>query len=192
MLLATVVIDPPIVAAAGVLFAIVTARAIAAGLPLKRTVLPGAFLGAWLGASFGMHAFKYPAWMLCYLIDPRALPTAVWYPPFVGTLVICGAFGAYYGHVLIASGRRRAAIQLCLGLVGLWIALFALTLQRYLKIGTFDEWRAGKALALDAQPAVIHDFNLATAVTAVGPLALIALAVLRNRRQPAAGPALRT
>jgi len=89
MLLATVVIDPPIVAALGALFAIFMARSIAAGSPLRRSVLSGAFIGAWLGASFGMHAFKYSAWMLCDLVDPRSLPAAVWYPVFVAVLVGC-------------------------------------------------------------------------------------------------------
>ena len=37
MLLATVVIDPPIVAALGALFAIFMARSIAAGSPLRRS-----------------------------------------------------------------------------------------------------------------------------------------------------------
>jgi hypothetical protein len=192
MLLATVAIDPPIVAALGALFAVFMARSIAAGAPVRRSVLSGAFIGAWLGASFGMHAFKYPAWMLCYAIDPRLLPAAVWYPVFLALLIGCGAAGAYYAHRFIAAGRKKSAIWLVAALVGVWLVLFALTLQRYLHIGSYHDFRDGRALTLDAQPEVVRDFNLAGIVTPIGPLALLAAGLLRQRRQTAAAPALRT
>jgi hypothetical protein len=182
MLLATVVIDPPIVAALGALFTVFMARSIAAGSPLRRSVLSGAFIGAWLGASFGMHAFKYPAWMLCYLVDPRVLPAAVWYPVFLALLIGCGAAGAYFAHRFIAEGRRKAAIRLVVALVGVWVVLFALTLQRYLHIGSYDDFWAGRALTLNQQPDVVRDFNLATIVTPIGPLVLLAAGLLRQRQ----------
>jgi hypothetical protein len=191
MLLATVVIDPPIVAALGALFAVFMARSIAAGSPLRRSVLSGAFIGAWLGASFGMHAFKYPAWMLCYAIDPRSLPTAVWYPVFVALLVSCGALGAFSAHRFIAQGRKKAAVVLIAALAAVWVLLFALTLRRYLVIGSYDDYLAGRALPLNAQPEVVHDFNVATLITPIGPLALLAVGLLRQRRQSAAA-AVRT
>jgi hypothetical protein len=182
MLLATVVIDPPIVAALGALFAVLMARSIAAGSPLRRSVLSGAFIGVWLGASFGLHAFKYPAWMLCYLVDPRALPAAVWYPVFVAVLVGCGALGAYYAHRFIAAGRKRAAVGLVVALIAVWIVLFAITLQRYLHIGSYDDYQAGRALTLNQQPDVVHDFNVASIVTPIGPLLLLAAGLFRQRR----------
>ncbi|HUJ28548.1 MAG TPA: hypothetical protein VLW85_21145, partial [Myxococcales bacterium] len=74
MLLATVVIDPPSVVALGAIFTLFTSRSIAAGAPLKRSVSVGAFVGGWMGLCFGMMAVKQPAWMLVYLVDPRALP----------------------------------------------------------------------------------------------------------------------
>jgi hypothetical protein len=181
MLLATVAIDLPIVAALGALFAVFMARSIAAGAPLRRSLLSGAFIGAWLGASFGMHAFKYPAWMLCYAVDPRALPTAVWYPVFVALLVGCGALGALYAHRFIAAGRKRAAVLLVLALAAIWAALFALTLRRYLLIGTYEDFWAGLALPLSAQPDVVQDFNVASIVTPIGPLLLLVFALLRQR-----------
>ena len=114
MLLATVVIDPPSVIALGAIFTLFAARSIAAGAPLKRSVL-----------------------------------------------------------------------------VGVWVVLFALTLHRYLHIGSYDDYQAGRALTLNAQPAVVHDFNLATIVTPIGPLALLVAGLWRQRRLTAA-PALRT
>ena len=181
MLLATVAIDPPIVAALGAIFALFMARSIAAGAPARRSVLTGAFLGGWLGASFGMHAFKYPAWMLCYAIDPSRLPTALWYPLFLLLLIGCGAMGGFLAHRLIAQGRKKAALTLTLGLVAVWLALFGVTLHRYLLIGSFAEFWSGTARPLSQQPAVMRDFNLISLLTAAGPLALLALILKRER-----------
>jgi hypothetical protein len=186
MLLATVVIDPPSVIALGAIFTLFAARSVAAGRPLRRSVLVGAFVGGWMGLCFGNHAFKYPAWMLCYLVDPKDLPTAVWYPIFLAMMIGCGALGAYLAHRFIARGEKSKAILLAAGMLLLWLALFGLTLQRYLVIGTFDEWAKGRAQPLSAQPAVIHDFNLITALTAIPLLLLLAVILRRNRRSPAA------
>jgi len=76
-------------------------------------------------------------------------------------------------------------------LVVVWLVLFALTLQRYLHIGSYDDWQAGRALTLSAQPDVVHDFNVATLITPIGPLALLVAGLLRQRRLTAA-PDLRT
>jgi hypothetical protein len=182
MLLATVVIDPPSVIALGAIFTLFAARTIAAGAPLKRSVLVGAFVGGWMGLCFGNHAFKYPAWMLVYLVDPKNLPTAVWYPIFLAVMIASGALGAYLAHGFIAQGKRGRALWLAAGMLLLWLALFGLTFQRYLVIGTFDEYRSGKALGLAAQPAVIHDFNVISVLTAVPLVTLLGLIIWRNRR----------
>lgn len=186
-MLATVVIDPPSVIALGAIFTLFAARTVLAGSPLRRSVLVGALAGGWMGLCFGNHAFKYPAWMLCYLIDPRDLPTAVWYPIFLAAMIGSGALGAYLAHRFIAQGRKRSALLLAAGMLMLWLLLFGLTLQRYLVIGTFEEFQAGRALPLSAQPAVIRDFNLVTVLTAVPLLALLGAIIRRNRRaSPAA------
>jgi hypothetical protein len=183
MLLATVVIDPPCVIALGVIFTLFAARSIAAGRPLRRSVLVGACVGGWMGLCFGVHAFKYPAWMLCYLVDPKRLPTAAWYPFFLAGLIGSGALGAYLAHRFIAQGKKRAALLLAVGMLLLWLLFFGLTLKRYLAIGTFDEFWSGRALPLSAQPAVVRDFDLVTVVTAVPLLALLAAVSWRNRRK---------
>ncbi len=187
MLLATVVIDPPSVVALGAIFTLFAARSIAAGSPLRRSVLVGAFVGGWMGLCFGNHAFKYPAWMLCYLIDPRSLPTAAWYPVFLAAMTGCGALGAYFAHRLIAQGRKRAALLFAAGMLVLWLALFGLTLKRYLVIGSFEEYAAGRARPLAVQPAVIREFNIVSVLTAVPLLALLGAIIWRNRR--GSGPA---
>ena len=182
MLLATVVIDPPSVIALGAIFTLFAARSIAAGAPLKRSVLIGAAVGGWMGICFGNHAFKYPAWMLCYLADPKDLPTTVWYPIFLVVMTASGAIGAYFAHKFIAAGKRARAVWLAAGMLVLWLALFGVTLKRYLVIGTFEEYWAGKALPLAAQPNVVKDFNLISILTAVPLLALLGLVIWRNRR----------
>src|SRR5260370_33584554 len=97
MLLATVVIDPPSVVALAAIFVLFMSRSIAAGAPLRRSLLTGALVGGWMGACFGLHAFKYPAWMLVYLADPRTLPTAAWYPVFLAVIIRSGAPGGSVG-----------------------------------------------------------------------------------------------
>ena len=186
MLLATVVIDPPSVVALGAIFTLFASRSILAGAPLRRSVLTGAFVGGWMALCFGVMAVKQPAWMLCYLADPRRLPTGVWYPIFVAVMIASGAIGAFAAHRFIAAGKRRGAVLLAAGMLALWLVLFAVTFKRYVPIGTFDEFWAGKARPLAEQPAVVHDFNLVTLVTAIPLLALLGAIIWRNRRSAAA------
>ncbi len=186
MLLATVVIDPPSVVALGAIFTLFASRSIAAGAPMSRSVRIGAFVGGWMALCFGVMAVKQPAWMLCYLADPRSLPTAVWYPIFLAIMIACGALGAWVAHRRIAEGRRKSALWFAAGMLVLWLALFALTLKRYVPIGTYDEFVAGRARPLAEQPAVVHDFNLITAMTAIPLLLLLGAVIWRNRRTAAA------
>jgi hypothetical protein len=181
-MLATVVIDPPSVVGLGAIFTLFAARSVAAGAPLPRSVWIGALVGGWMGLCFGLHAFKYPAWMLCYLADPRSLPTAAWYPVFLAAMIGSGALGAWLAHRFIAAGRKRAAVGLAASMLLLWLALFALTLKRYIAIGTYDEYLAGTARPLSEQPSVMDDFNVVTVVTAVPLLSLLAVIIWRNRK----------
>lgn len=184
MLLATVVIDPPGVVALAAIFVLCMGRLVARGSPLWASLLVGASVGGWMGACFGVMAFRYPAWMLCYLVDPRALPAALWYPAFLALMIGSGALGAALTHRFLRTGRRRAAVLLPALMLGLWLALFALTFPRYLLVGTFDEFWSGRALPLSAQPAVLRDFNRVTLLTAVPLLALLLSLLARSRRAP--------
>ena len=185
MLLATVVIDPPSVVALGAIFALFMSRSIAAGAPVKHSVWVGAIIGGWMGLCFGVMAVKQPAWMLVYLVDPRALPVLAWYPVFLAVMIGSGALGGFFAHRFIAEGRRRAAMLFAGGMLLLWLALVALTLQRYLHIGTYDDYFAGRARVLAEQPAVVRDFNLVTLITAVPLVALLAAIVIRERQSSA-------
>jgi len=189
MLLATVVIDPPSVIALGVIFVLFMSRSIAAGAPLRRSVLVGAAVGGWMGACFSVMAVKQPAWMLVYLADPRSLPVVVWYPIFLAVMIGSGALGGWFAHQRIAKGRKRAAVALAAAMLGLWLLLFAVTLQRYLHIGTYDEYFAGRARVLAEQPAVMHDFNIVSLITAVPLLVLLGAIIWfdRARTHPRAG-----
>src|SRR5437763_512387 len=144
-MLATVVIDPPSVVALGAIFALFAARSIAAGAPLRRSVLIGSAIGGWMGLCFGVQSFKQPAWMLVYLVDPRSLPTAVWYPFFLAAMIGSGAIGARFAHRFIAAGRRSKALRLVVAMLAVWLVLFALTFRRYLAVGTYDEFWSGHA-----------------------------------------------
>src|SRR5881394_1231982 len=102
-MLATVVIDPPSVVALGAIFTLFTARSVAAGAALRRSVLIGAAVGGWMGLCFGVMAVLQPAWMLVYLVDPRNLPAAVWYPFFLAAMIASGSIGAFFAHRFIAQ-----------------------------------------------------------------------------------------
>src|SRR5262249_50668570 len=173
VMLATVVIDPPSVVALGAIFTLFATRSITAGSPLRRSVLVGGAVGGWMGLCFGAMALTQPAWMLVYLVDPRKLPTAVWYPFFLAAMIASGSIGAWLAHRLIAGGRRNKALGLAISMIGLWLVLFALTFRRYVAVGTYDEFWSGRARPLNQQPAVVQAFNLITLVTAVPLLALL-------------------
>lgn len=193
VLLATVVIDPPSIAAAAALFTLAGARAIraaaAAGLAAlrareRRDVFAGALLGGWFALCFGYTAIEYPAWMLCYLASPAALPVSSWYPVFFVVLAACGAGGALGAHRLIAEGRTRRAWLLAAALLVAWGALFALTFDRYVHVGSFEQYWQGTAPLLREQPAVLRAFNLVGALTAAGIVLALAVRLWRGRRLP--------
>jgi hypothetical protein len=185
-MLATVVIDPPSVVALGAIFTLFASRSIAAGAPPKRSVLIGGAVGGWMGLCFGAMALTQPAWMLVYLVDPRQLPTAVWYPLFLVSMIASGAAGASFAHRSIAAGRRWRAVWLAATMLALWLMLFAITFRRYMAIGTYDQFWSGQARPLNEQPAVVQAFNLVTLITAVPLLALLGAIIWCNRRRPAA------
>jgi len=191
-MLATVVIDPPSIAGAAALFTLLSARSIAraaaAGIAAlraeqRRHVAAGALLGAWFAACFGWHAFHYPAWMLCYLVDPARLPLAVWYPIFILVLMACGAGAALWTARLVAAGNRRGAWTVALGSFAVWLLLFGVTLHRYVHVGTYAEWLAGRAPALRDQPAVMAQFNTVGAITGAGVVAAVIYRIWVERRR---------
>jgi len=191
-MLATVVIDPPSIAGAAALFTLLSARSIAraaaAGLEAlrseqRRQVVAGALLGAWFAACFGWHAFHYPAWMLCYLVDPARLPIGLWYPLFVLALIACGAGTALWTARLVAAGERRRAWTVALGSIALWLVLFGVTLHRYTHVGTYQDWLAGRAPPLREQPAVMAQFNAVGAIAGGGVVAAVIYRVWVERRR---------
>lgn len=188
MLIATVLVDPPFAAGIGALFALIGAPSIALAVSrgtvkdeVRKHALWGGVLGGSFGLAFAYHCFRFPAWMMSYAIDPRSLPTALWYPLFLALVVLAGALSARFAASLIAAGRKSAALLLTIGLFVLYAGLFLLGLQRYLLLGTYEEYWAGHALPLAQQPAVMPAFNLAAIAAAILP-ALLLVFRLRQKR----------
>jgi hypothetical protein len=102
---------------------------------------------------------------------------------FLAVMIGSGALGGFWSHKYIAAGRRRAAVLLAAGMLLLWLLLFGITLQRYLHIGTYDDFLAGRARVLADQPEVMRDFNLITLLTAV-PLVSLLVWIIRRERRP--------
>lgn len=188
MVLATVLVDPPFAAGIGALFALIAAPSIALAVArgtvaaeVRRHALWGGALGGWFGLAFIYHCFTFPAWMMSYAADPRSLPTAVWYPLFLAFLIACGALSGFVSARLIATGRKSTARALTAGLFILYAGLFLLGLERYLVLGTYDDFWAGRALPLQQQAQVLKSFNVAAAVAALFPVALLSGRLLQLR-----------
>jgi hypothetical protein len=98
----------------------------------------------------GWAAWRAPDWMLNYFVPVQELPVPL--PVLHALFVLACWMGAAAGHVLTAvclqrGWTLRAATVLGSGvlmLAGLW----GITLDSYMHVGTWAEYRAGAAVAL--------------------------------------------
>jgi hypothetical protein len=91
-----------------------------------------------------------PDWMLSYFIPATELPMFWVHALFAVTLVVSGLAG----HTITAACLQRsnivgAMLTLAAGLA-IWGGLWALTLDRYLVVGTYQAFVTGHAVPLQA------------------------------------------
>jgi hypothetical protein len=89
----------------------------------------------------------HPAWSWMYLIDPARLPAGV------SVLVLLGSvatlLGGYLGGWALLRVRKERALYVTLAAMGVGLIVFLIAARaRISHAGTYDEYHAGRALAL--------------------------------------------
>jgi hypothetical protein len=127
---------------------------------------------------FGINA---PDWMLSYMIPATELNTVAVQAVFLVTLVLSALSGHTLTAVCLQRNRRLAAgAVLCAGL-SIWMALWFFTLDRYLVVGTHQEFLAGNAVALQASH-MVGAMNAAGAIQGLVGAGLLAWLYTKGRR----------
>lgn len=95
----------------------------------------------------------HPGWMYAYLLSEQRLPPAVAAVPFFLAVAGSGMAGAFVTERLVRSGRMLlAASATGVGLL-IWVAVWAVTADAYVHVGTYLEYHAGLAPAARDVPA---------------------------------------
>lgn len=148
---------------AGSIFAFVGRRLLVARRPdpFGPSFLASLFFATIYAVGVGWAAWRAPDWMLNYFIPVQDLPVPL--PVLHALFVLSCWLGAAAGHVLTAvclqrGWTGRASMVLASGglvLLGLW----GITLDSYMHVGTWAEYRAGDAVLLP-ESAIAAGFNM--------------------------------
>ena len=173
----TFIIDPPFLFTAGSLFALAASRQVVARKPNPLGPSAGLALGFavffWLTVSW--FTLKAPDWMLCYFVPAAQLPMTAVHLLFLLSLILAVLSGHTMTATFIQRGQRLLTIATPLAGATVWTGLWALTLDRYLLVGTFDEFTSGQAVPLmeSSLTGAMNIAGIAQGVVGVGLLALL-------------------
>lgn len=121
---------------------------------------PSAWVGLgfalWFGISVGWMTWQAPDWMLSYTIPASELPMVPVHVMFVLLLAVLVLSSHTLGAWLIQRGHTRLAAAFCVACCAIWVSSHIFTLDRYMSVGTFDEYYAGAAVALPESHLVPH------------------------------------
>jgi hypothetical protein len=96
--------------------------------------------------------WKAPDWMLSYTIPARELPLVYLHAVFVVSLVLI-ALGAHtLNAILIQRGRRGLAALVTVLALAVWVSSHVLTAERYMAVGTFEDFYAHRTVPLPDSP----------------------------------------
>lgn len=125
--------------------------------------------------SVAWFSINAPDWMLCYFVPAETLSM-----PIVHTLFgLCLVLAALSGHTLTAVFLQRGNLAAALAVLAsgaiVWFGLWALTIDRYMAIGTHAEWLAGTTVHLQASPLVgpMNVVGIIQGFCAIVPLVLL-------------------
>jgi hypothetical protein len=127
-----------------------------------------------------MMTWVAPDWMLSYTIPASELPLGFLHAVFVVSLVLLALGGHTLNAILIQRGRARLAIAVTVLAAGVWISSHILTAERYMSVGTFDDFYAHRTVPLpESSIAKWANLNFALLVWWVVP----AIVLYRNGRR---------
>ena len=179
----TFIIDPPFLFTLGSLIAFVGRRRLVSTKP--NPFGPGAGLAVgyallfWASVSwFGMNAAD---WMLSYMIPAETLPMGIVQAVFGLALVVAAISGHTVTAVLLQRGQGLAAASILCSGVLLWCGLWAITLDRYMVVGTYAEFIAGQAIPLQ-ESSIIGAMNAAGAVQGLVGFGMLAWLYTSSKR----------
>lgn len=184
VVLATVLLDPPVALAFGCLVALASSRLIARApeREIGRTVAFAAGWGAFYGLGVAWFYFTYPDWMLAYLKDAREVALVPSYLIFLAVTMAHGAMGGLVGAIAIARGKRGWAWAMLALALGTYAGVFWLQWRQYFEFGTYAEYVAGRAGKTLEDPAWQRASNLAAGACGLAALAVLALRIRQGRR----------
>jgi hypothetical protein len=95
-----------------------------------------------------MMTWVAPDWMLSYTIPASELPLGFLHAVFVVSLVLLALAGHTLNAILIQRGRRGLAIAVAVLACAIWISSHVLTAERYMAVGTFEDFYAHRTVPL--------------------------------------------
>ena len=133
----------------------------------------------WLTVSW--FTVNAPDWMLCYFVPAEQLPMMAVHTLFLLCLILAVLSGHIMTATFIQRGQRALAIATLLGGAIVWAGLWALTLDRYMLVGTFNEFVAGEAVPL-TESGMVGAMNLVGIAQGIVGVGLLAYLYTRGRR----------
>lgn len=154
--LATVLLDPPSTLLFGCAINVVAMKLIAANpqATIRKTVIISAVWSAWYGVCVGWFFFMRPDWMFTYLIDTAQVPLVPAFLVFWAALVGYGVVGALATGLLVQQKKTGLAIAATVVSAVFFGLLLFMSNPAYVKVGTFAQYWAGTAPAVDADAAM--------------------------------------
>lgn len=133
----------------------------------------------WASVSwFGINATD---WMLSYMIPADTLPMGLVHALFGIALVVAALSGHTLTAIFLQRNQGVAAAAVLGSGVLLWCGLWAITLDRYMVVGTYSEFIAGQATPLQ-ESGIINAMNAAGAVQGLVGFGMLAWLYTSSKR----------
>jgi hypothetical protein len=181
---ATVIIDAQSALIAGSIIPLVMTKLIRQQpeVEVPRAIGIGALWGFLYALSVSYMYFYWTDWMLAYLTDSRTFPVKSFYVIFVLACVFCGAAAAAVSAHLVQHYKMALAGLCVVGAILSWAIVFIPHFHSYTHIGTYDEYKAGTALAMPGPADAAFGLNLGGGFTALFSIILLTLLIRRSLR----------
>lgn len=117
----------------------------------SRYVRSALIFGVFYGLSVAFPSFWREDWMWSYIIRPP-LPTMIWYLFYVAVLCTSAWTGANMTQNALSNGRRDSAWRILASGGAVLVLVWLLVLDRYLVVGTYEEYHSGDAFPIELMP----------------------------------------